>query len=244
MQRPSSAVNPRLLSTLRPLFQGAQAGAAAQVGHDDAPLSNLWCDLWQDRRDVFVRQTVKAVALHAGAADLPGQRNHLRDGRLTAMEARVEAGDLRHAGKPIAHRVNRRQVVGLMKRSERDQLPQILQNLWRDNGWTGIPRTSMHDAVTDTKHARAAVLGAEPLGESTERGAPILDGAVQRIVGEDAVPSVLRRESRRGPDALDLPPRLQAPAFDLRPPIDAELEARGARVEHDRVVVHGSMNSD
>ena len=69
-----------------------------------------------------VRQTVKAVALHAGAANLPRQRNQFRDSRLTAMEARVEAGDLRHAGKPLGHRFNRRQVVRLMERGERDQL--------------------------------------------------------------------------------------------------------------------------
>ncbi len=188
-----------------------------------------------------VRQTVKAVALDAGTADLPGQWNHFRDGRLTAMEARVEAGDLRHAGKPVGHCFNRRQVVRLMERRQRDQRSQILQNSRRDNGGTGVPRAAVHDTVTDTEHARAAVLGAEPRGESPKRGASVIDGAIQRVIGEDLAPRVLRRESRRGPDALDLAPRLQAPGFDLRPPIDAELEARGARVEHDRVVVHVPM---
>ena len=125
-----------------------------------------------------------------------------------------------------------------MERSQRDQLSQILQNRRRDNSWTGVPRAAMHDTVTDTKNAPAAVLGAEPRGESTEGGAPVVDGAVQRIIGEDSAPGVLRRKSRRGADALDLTPRLQAPGLDLRPPIHAELEARGARVEHEGVVVH------
>ena len=117
-----------------------------------------------------VRQAVKAVALHAGAAHLPGQRNQLRDSRLTPMEARVEAGDLRHAGKPLEHRFYRRQVVRLMERGQRDQLPQILQDRRRNNRRTGKLRAAMHDAVTDTKDARAAVPGSEPDGEGTERG--------------------------------------------------------------------------
>ena len=105
------------------------------------PWAISWSDLRQDRGDVLVRQTVKAVALHAGAAQLPGQRNHFRDRRLTAMEARVEARDLRHTGKPLEHSVYRRQVVRLMERSQRDQaVREILQNRRRDNGWTGVRR--------------------------------------------------------------------------------------------------------
>ena len=224
------------------IFQGAQAGAAAQMRHDDPALGDLWCDLRQDRGDVLVGQPVKAVALHAGAADLPGQRNQFRDGRLTAMEARVEAGDLRHAGKPLGHRVNRRQVVRLMERGERDQLPQILQNRRRDNGRTGEPCAAMHDAVTDTKNPRAAVLGAEPRGERIERRARVADGAVQRVIGEDAGPGASFAENRGEVPMPSIWPRAsrrQASTSGL--PIDAELEARGARVEHDCVVVHDPM---
>ena len=39
MQSPSSAVKPRLLSTLLPFCEGAQAGPASQVGDDHAPLA-------------------------------------------------------------------------------------------------------------------------------------------------------------------------------------------------------------
>ena len=44
---------------------------------------------------------MEAVALHAAAADLLGQGNQLGDGRLPAVEAGVEAGDLRHTGQPF-----------------------------------------------------------------------------------------------------------------------------------------------
>ena len=45
------------------------------------------------------------------------------------MKARVEAGDLRHAGQPLGHRVDGREIVGLMQRRERDERPEVLQDL-------------------------------------------------------------------------------------------------------------------
>ena len=126
MHSPSSAVKPSVLSTLLPLLQGTQAGAAAEMRDDDAPFGNFRRDLRQDRRDVLVRQAVKAVSLHARLADFARQRNELGDCRLPAMEARVEAGDLRHAGQALEHRFDRRQVVRLMERSQRDELLEAL----------------------------------------------------------------------------------------------------------------------
>ena len=100
---------------------------------------------------------MKAVALNAGATDLAREGNQLGDGRLAAVEARVEAGHLRHTRKPFGHRVNRREVVRLMEGSERHQRSQLLQNLRRHDRWTGKLRPAMHDTVADPEHARPAV---------------------------------------------------------------------------------------
>ena len=43
------------------------------------------------------------------------------------MKARVEAGDLRHAGQPLGDRVDRREIVRLVERSERYQLAQFVE---------------------------------------------------------------------------------------------------------------------
>ena len=83
----------------------------------------------QHRGDVFVRQAMKAVSLHAGRADLARQRHELRDRRLAAMEAGVEAGDLRHAGQPLRDRFDGRQIVRLMERRQRHQRPKLVENL-------------------------------------------------------------------------------------------------------------------
>ena len=72
---------------------------------------------------------MEAVALHAGAADLPRQGNELGDRRLAAVEARVEAGHLRYAGKPVEDRLDGGQVVRLVERGQRDERPQLLEDL-------------------------------------------------------------------------------------------------------------------
>ena len=66
MHRPSSAVNPSVLSTLLPILHGAEAGAASQVSDDHAPVGDLRRNLRQDRGDVLVGQAVEAVALDTG----------------------------------------------------------------------------------------------------------------------------------------------------------------------------------
>ena len=122
-------MKPSVLSTLLPLLHRAEAGAAAEVRDDHAAVGDLRRDLGQDRGDVLVRQAVEAVALHAGLADLARQRHQLGDRRLAAMEARVEAGDLRHAGQPLGDRLDGREVVRLVERRERDEPPQFLEDL-------------------------------------------------------------------------------------------------------------------
>ena len=98
------------------------------------PAGDLRRDLRQHRRDVLVRQAVKAVALHAGVADLARQRHELGDRRLAAMKAGVEAGDLRHVAAGVRHdRLDRREVVRLMQRRERHQRAQVLEHLRRDD---------------------------------------------------------------------------------------------------------------
>ena len=192
----------------------------------DAPGRNLGRHIRQDGGDVFVRQSVEAVALNAGAADVAGQRDQFGDRRLPAMKARVEAGDLRHTGKLLGHGVNRRQVVGLVEWRQGHQRSQRGEHLRGDERGTGERRPAVHDTVTDPEHAGAAVLGAEPGRERVERGAAVVNGRlVQRMVRQGRAGTVFGREAWGRPDALNLPARFQPPV-DLRPAVDAELEAR------------------
>jgi hypothetical protein len=162
------------------------------VRDDHASVGDLRRDLWQDRGKVFVRQAVEAVALHSCCADVAQQRNHLGDGRLAAMKAGVETGDLRHARKLLGDRVDRCQVVRLMERSERNQRSQLLQNRRGDDGGTCKAGAPMDNAMTDAEHVRTAVLGAKLGGQRIEGGATIAHVfLVELEVGEASACAVL-----------------------------------------------------
>ena len=101
------------------------------------------------------------------------------------MKARVEAGDLWHAWKPLRHRLDRREVVRLMEGGQRYQRLELVEDLWRDESRAGKRRAAMHDTVPDAQHARTAVLRVEPRGERIERRAAVADGRrIQRLVGQ------------------------------------------------------------
>jgi hypothetical protein len=211
MHRPSSAVKPSVLSMLRPY----------------AAACDLRRHLRQHRGNVFVRQPVEPVALHAGGADLPRQRHDFGDGRLAAMKARIEAGDLGHAGETLRDRIDRRKVVRLVKWSQRDQCPQLLQHLRRHERRTGERRAAVDDAVSHTDHSRTFVPGTEPPCERLQRRAPVASGrALELLVGHAGAAAVFSGESRRGPDPFDLAPRFETPRAALGSLVDAELQAR------------------
>jgi hypothetical protein len=132
------------------------------VGDDDASRDDFRSYLRQDRGDVLVRQPVESVALHAGIADLLGQRDQLGHGRLAAMKAGVEAGDLRYAGQALLDRFDRRQIVRLMERRQGDEGPQLLQHLGGDDGRPCEAGPSVDDTMAHADHPRSAIARAQP----------------------------------------------------------------------------------
>ena len=192
----------------------------------------------QHRRDVLVRQAVKPVSLDTRLSDVLGQRHQLGDRRLSAMEARVEAGDLRHAWQPRRGRVDRGEVVRLVERGQRDEIAKVLQHLGGDERRAGVARATVHHAMADAEHARSPVARTKPGRELIERGTRVAHGLAERPLIEGRARGVLRGEPRGGPDAVDLPACLELPDVRLRRVIHAELQARRARVQHDGVGVH------
>ena len=72
---------------------------------------------------------MEPVALDARTAQVPGQRHELGDCRLAAVEARVEARDLRHPRQPLRHRLDGRQVVQEIKQAS-PETPIIVLTAW------------------------------------------------------------------------------------------------------------------
>ena len=212
MQSPSSAVKPSVLSTLLPPFSAHRLAPLPRCATMTRPVGDVGRHLGQHRGDVLVREAVEAVALDAALADRLGQRDQFGDGRLAAVEARVEAGHLRHAGQL------RRLTASMAAR---------LCGWWsgasgissrRSSSTSGVTTTgrayvgaAVDDPVADAEHARAAVAAAEPAGQRVERGAAVAHRGVELSRRRSRAGAVLRGQSRRRPDALDLAARLQPP---------------------------------
>ena len=94
---------------------------------------------------------METVALQPGLTKVARQRYQLRNRRMAAMKAGIEAGNLRHVRQPLGNRFNGRQIIGLVQWSQRNQLMQFRQNLPAHNGGLGVPRSAMNDAVPDTQ---------------------------------------------------------------------------------------------
>ena len=93
--------------------------AAAQVSDNDAPRRRLGCDIGQPGGDVFIRESMKAVAAHAFRVQVLRDGKMVRNRCMTAVEGRIEAGNLGELRKNRANGANRREIVRLMQGRKR-----------------------------------------------------------------------------------------------------------------------------
>src|SRR4029077_3894434 len=92
----------------------------------------------------------------------------------------------------------------------------------------------------DAEDARAGITASEPRCQKTERRLSVPHVPIQDLPLENRAVRALRRELRRGADAFDLAARIELPLALRRLLIDAELQARRAGIEYERIVTHGS----
>ena len=189
------------------------------MGHDDPFLRNVGRNLRQARRDVFVREAVEAVAADALGMEMLRDRVVIRDGGVLAMEGRIEARDLGQP-RPVRHdRPDRRQIVWLVQRRERDIAFEAAENLVCDYNRLIELRASMHDPVADRNRVDVTFI-AKPPGRRVQRRRNVRHGLV--CVGSLDQNLPLRRfggQMRLGPDAFNFTFELAAEAARL---IDAE----------------------
>ena len=127
----------------------AHAGAVAQVRDHGAPCGRAAVERRQHRGDVFVGQAVKAVAAHAFLGEAARQGEGLRHLWLRPVKRGVEAGDLRHTGAILRHRLDGGHVVRLVQRRQRDQRFQLRQRSPRRRARARRTHAAMHDAMPD-----------------------------------------------------------------------------------------------
>ena len=183
---------------------------------------------------------MEAVAEDAALGDRLRQRERLRDRRLAAVERGVEAGHLRQLRQPLEQHPDRRQVVRLVQRRERDVLFERREHRRIDAHRLGVLEAAVHDPMTD---ADEPVLG-EPLTQErdevieravmTER-----DALAPRLLVDGRAAAVLGNEARRRVQPLGLPARDEREALRAVGE-QRELEARRARVQYGDRIGHVS----
>ena len=88
--------------------------------NDHAAFCDLRRDVAQALGNVFVGKAVKAVTSHAFLVEVLRDGIVICEGAMAAMKRRIEAGNLRQLGSAREKRADRREIVGLMQRRERN----------------------------------------------------------------------------------------------------------------------------
>ena len=96
---------------------------------------------------------MKAVAAHSLRIELLGDGVVVRKSAMATMERRVEAGDLRQVRTSSEKQSDRRQIVRLVQRRQRDVALQARQNISVNHGRLAVFRAAMNDAMADGSEA-------------------------------------------------------------------------------------------
>src|SRR4029453_4842117 len=131
--------------------------AAAEVRDDNFLSGNLRKDVVQNAGDVFIRESMKAVAPHALFFNFVRQGNEVNDRRVRTVETRGETGDLGNIGQTIENCFDRGEVVRLMQRRQRNQFVQLSQDFLSDDNWPSELRAAVHHAMAHAYDLRASV---------------------------------------------------------------------------------------
>jgi hypothetical protein len=217
----------------------AHAGTAAEVGDDHPAAGNRWRDDWQGAGNVLVGQPVETVAAHTALEVLVRQAVELRDPLLRLVEGGVEAGDLRQIRLYLLHGTDRRQVVRLVQRRQRDEVLESPHRFRRHQQRCRVIGSAMHDAVTDTGQHAALEARAQQSGDPLQGLRMAGDLAlVPLFVGDPLAGAILDLEARRGAQPLDLANRGGAHLPSRGERKQRELEARRAGIENQNQLFH------
>ena len=162
--------------------------------------------------DIFVGEAVEAVAANALRVETFRQGEVIGNRAMTAVESRIEAGDLRQLRKARAERLHGGEIVRLMQRRQRDVALELGEDGCVDQDRLVVFRSAVHDAVPDSGGLEASVpRGATrrrqiklPGRRSPDQGDNLVDqrrrrsAASARNRGFVPIPSICPLSRRRG----------------------------------------------
>ncbi|MNT34838.1 hypothetical protein D3C72_1708380 [compost metagenome] len=151
-----------------------------------AARGNLGVLLAQLRRDEFVRQAMKAVALDALVEQHAWERVAARCSALAAVKGRVERGRLRQRRCGAPHRMDQSQALQLVQRRERCQCLDGDERVLRNHHRAAERVPAMHDAVArgDEPCARRCVV--HPIQGLRDHAGQGIGRCIDRAAGEGA----------------------------------------------------------
>ena len=220
------------------LPHGAHAGAVAQMEDDHPAVGGLAQMLGQDLGDVFIGQSVEAVAAYPLFRELTRQREQLRQFRLAAMEGGVEAGHLRQSRLQPLERADGVEVVRLVQGRERNQLGEFCQIRFIEQDRLAVMLAAMDHAVTDRSQLQSAVAG-EPAQQELER-LMVVDAPWQGLVDQtgSGVIDGTHPCAVAGAQAFDLAGQGRAPRDARCQREQRELDRRRTGVEGEQGLGH------
>ena len=183
---------------------------------------------------------MEAVADQAPVGQPARQREELRQARLGAVEAGVEAGHLGQLRRPRRDRADGRQIDRLVQRRKWRQGLERRDDVVIDPDWPRERAPAMDHPVTGGDRVEGDGLALHP-GQERRHQVAMSRGRVDRgqaFRRRDVAAPVPRRENRLPADAGDLAPEQRLGLGPVRR-IEREFEARRAGVDDEDGVGHG-----
>ena len=123
--------------------------------YDHAAGSHSRGHLAQASRDVLVRQPVKPVSPYPLGVEALRNRETVCNGAMAAVKGRVEARDLKQFRTPLQQGADRRQVVRLMQRCERNICLEVRNHRLVNSDRPVVFRAAMDDPMADRDQVEA-----------------------------------------------------------------------------------------
>src|SRR4051794_12325487 len=121
------------------------------------------------------------------------------------MKRGVEARDLRQLGHAFGDDTDRRQIVGLMQRGERNEVLEPGKDLRVDQCWLRIFKTTMNDPVAHRDQAVVFAMPPQKLNQVADGAVMTEARALLPLAGADVRTSrIFGAKNRRGVKAFDL----------------------------------------
>ena len=199
------------------------------MGDDDASTRDLRCDGSQPLGDIFVGQAVESVTPHPLGVEALRDSEMIGHGPAATMERGIETGDLRQFREARQNRADRREIVGLMQRRQRNIALKLGQHGAVDEDRLVVIRAAMNDAMTDREKIELLRF-TQPVANGLDCGGHVWNRFDFEIaIDQRGSVGVVGAKPRPCPDAIHLPLDQRFEITSIMRSVHLEFDAGRAR---------------